>query len=216
MTADLLAAAGPALTPVFTAWGSPVTVLEIVAFALSLAMVVGNLRVRPWAWPLAMAASACYALLFAASRLYGEAGLQLFFIAISAWGWWQWLRGTGQDGQALAVGWMDTRQRVQAAAATALAWPVLGLLLARATDTDVPFADALPTVASVTGQILLGRKRVENWAVWLAVNLFSVGLFAWKALWLTALLYSLFAALSVLGYRAWAAQARRHAAQSPA
>ncbi|HZF79749.1 MAG TPA: nicotinamide riboside transporter PnuC, partial [Rubrivivax sp.] len=77
------------------------------------------------------------------------------------------------------------------------------LLLQRATDSDVPFLDALPTVASVTGQILLGRKLVENWPVWVAVNIVSVGLFVYKALWLTAILYGLFAVLAVVGWRAW-------------
>jgi nicotinamide mononucleotide transporter len=199
------------LEPLFSFAGSPVTWLETVAFALSLAMVVGNLRVKVWAWPLAIAASACYAVLFAASKLYGEAALQLFFIAISFWGWWQWWRGTDAQGHSLQPRWMSARQRRHAALATLLAWPLLGLLLLRATDSDVPFADALATVASVTGQLLLGRKYVENWLVWLAVNVFSVGLFAWKALWLTALLYALFALLSWLGWRTWRAKAASHA-----
>jgi nicotinamide mononucleotide transporter len=90
-----------------------------------------------------------------------------------------------------------------------LAWPALALLLQRATDSDVPWLDALPTVASVAGQWLLARKRVEAWPVWLAVNVFSVGLFIHKALWLTALLYAVFALLSVVGWRAW-----RHLAQA--
>ena len=67
----------------------------------------------------------------------------------------------------------------------------------------MPWLDALPTVGSVAGQILLGRKWVENWAVWVIVNLFSIGLFAYKGLWLTVLLYALFAGLSVVGWRAW-------------
>ncbi len=91
-------------------------------------------------------------------------------------------------------------------AAVLLAWPLLGVLLRRYTDTDVPWWDALPTAGSVAGQWLLGRKYVENWLVWLAVNLVSTGLFAYKGLWLTVLLYALFAALSVVGWRAWTAQ----------
>ena len=63
----------------------------------------------------------------------------------------------------------------------------------------MPFFDALPTVASVTGQVLLGRKFVENWPVWVVVNVVSVALFADKGLWLTVLLYALFALLSVVG-----------------
>lgn len=193
----------------FTLWGSPVTWLEIVAFGLSLAMVAANMRVNVVGWPLAIASSLLYALLFADSKLYGEASLQLFFVAVSAWGWWQWLRGTTPDGGTLRVRWLSPRQRWSAAAATLAAWPLLGLLLARATDSDVPFFDALPTVASVTGQLLLGRKFVENWPVWLAVNAVSVLLFAYKGLWMTALLYGLFALLSVLGWRTWARHARQ-------
>lgn len=173
------------------------------AFALSLAMVAGNLLVRVWAWPLAMAASACYGVLFAHSKLYGEAGLQVFFIAISVWGWWQWWRGRADGGQAIALRWMSVAQRWRAAAWTLATWPLLGVLLLQVTDSDVPFADALPTVASVTGQILLGAKFVENWLVWLAVNLLSVALFAYKGLWLTTVLYALFALLSWAGWLAW-------------
>lgn len=194
---------GAWLDPWFSVWGAPVTPLEVLAFVLSIAMVLGNVRVRVWAWPLAIAASACYAVLFAASRLYGEASLQLFFIAVSAWGWWQWLRARDAQGQPLEVRVMTPRQRLQTAALTLAAWPLLGLLLARATDTDVPYADALPTVGSIAGQILLGRKLVENWPVWLVVNVVSVGLFAWKGLWLTVLLYAIFAVLSWFGWQAW-------------
>lgn len=195
--------AAPLLAPAFTVWGSPVTWLEIVAFALSLAMVERNMRVDPIAWPLAIAASLLYALLFAANRLYGEATLQLFFIAVSAWGWHQWLRGRGDDGAALRVHRLTAGARWRVAALTLLAWPLLGLALQRGTDSDVPYLDALPTVGSITGQLLLGRKLIENWLVWLAVNVVSVGLFAYKGLWLTVLLYGIFAALSWMGWQAW-------------
>ena len=208
MLDTLLQAARPLLAPAFTLWGSPATWLELLACVLALAMVACNLRVNPAGWPLAIASSLLYAVLFADSRLYGEAGLQLFFIAISGWGWWQWLRGRGGDGLALRVRPMTSAQRWQALFATLAAWPVLALLLARGTDSDVPWLDALPTVASVTGQWLLARKLVETWPVWLAVNVFSVGLFAYKGLWLTALLYALFAVLSVVGWRAWRRMAR--------
>ena len=199
--------AAPALVPAFTLWGSPVTWLEIAAFVLSLWMVERNMRVNPLGWPLAIAASALYAVLFAANRLYGEATLQLFFIAVSCWGWWQWLRGRGSDGTVLRVHRLSAAGRWRVALLTLLAWPLLGFALQRGTDSDVPFLDALPTVGSVAGQLLLGRKLIENWIVWLAVNLISVGLFAWKGLWLTVLLYAVFAVLSVAGWRAWRALA---------
>jgi len=67
----------------------------------------------------------------------------------------------------------------------------------------VPYFDALPTVASIAGQILLGRKFVENWPVWVGVNVVSVALFATKGRWLTVLLYALFTLLALVGWRAW-------------
>lgn len=203
MLEALLHAARPLLGAAFTVWGSPVSWLEIVAAALGVAMVLANLRVNPVGWPLAIASSLLYALLFADNRLYGEAGLQFVFVALAGWGWWQWLRGHGAAGRPLRVHRLTPRLRALAGVLTLAAWPLFGLLLHRATDSDVPFLDALATVASITGQVLLGRKLLENWPLWLGVNLFSAGLFASKGLWLTVALYLLFAALSVAGWRAW-------------
>lgn len=194
---------GQALAPVLTLWGAQVSGLEIFAFILALAMVVLNMRVHPAAWPLAMVSSLLYVALFWNSRLYGDAGLQVFFALMAAWGWWQWLRGTTADGSALTVRALPARQRGWALIAFGLAWPVLGLFLRRYTDTDVPWWDAFPTALSVLGQWLLGRKYIENWIAWAVVNLVSVALFAYKGLWLTVLLYALFAVMSALGWRAW-------------
>jgi nicotinamide mononucleotide transporter len=187
----------------FTLWGSGITWLEIAGSLLGLWMVVCNMRVNPLAWPLAIASSALYALLFARSKLYGEAGLQGVFIAVAFWGWWQWLRGRGEAGEPLRVHRLSPRWRWQVAALTLAAWPLLGLLLDAATDSDVPYLDALPTVGSLAGQLLLGRKLVENWPVWVAVNAVSVLLFAHKGLWLTVALYAVFGLMALVGWRAW-------------
>jgi nicotinamide mononucleotide transporter len=200
---SLLQAAAPLLGAAFTLWGSPVTWAEVLAFVLALAMVGCNIRVNPTGWPLAIASSLIYGVLFWDSRLYGEASLQIVFVLVALWGWWQWLRGTGDDGAALRVRRLSTRSRWLLLGGVLLAWPALGWLLLRTTDTDVPWFDALPTVGSIAGQWLLGRKYVENWPTWVAVNLISIGLFAWKGLWLTALLYALFALLALVGWRAW-------------
>jgi len=200
---SLLLAAQPLLAAPFSLWGSPVTWAEIVAVVLSLAMVGCNIRVNPIAWPLAIAASLIYCVLFADSRLYGEASLQIFFMLVALWGWWQWLRGRGADGAALRVRALSARGCWLLLGAVLLAWPLLALFLRGFTDTDVPWWDALPTAGSVAGQWLLGRKYVQNWPVWVAVNVVSVGLFAWKGLWLTTVLYALFTLLALWGWRQW-------------
>lgn len=203
----LIALASPLFAEVGTLFGAPVTWLELVAFVLAVAMVVCNIRVIPWGWPLAMVSSLLYFLLFWQHRLYGDASLQVFFATVAAWGWWQWLRGTLPDGRALVVRYLPPQGRWLALGAALVAWPVLGLFLDRYTDTDVPYWDAFPTALSVIGQVLLGRKYVENWPTWIVVNVACVSLFAYKGLWLTVVLYTLFVAMSVVGWRAWRAQA---------
>ncbi|WP_298014996.1 nicotinamide riboside transporter PnuC [uncultured Aquabacterium sp.] len=201
--ADSLVWLDPWLAPWFTAWGVPASRLEALAFVLSLVMVGLNLRVHVTAWPLAIVSSALYGLLFARSRLYGEASLQLVFIGLSAWGWWRWWRDPAQADAGAGVRGLTAVQRWRAAAAGLALWPVIGLMLKHATDSDVAFADAFPTALSLLGQWLLARKLVENWPCWLVVNLVSMALFAHKGLWLTVILYGLFSVLSVWGWRAW-------------
>lgn len=203
MLQALLDVARPLLAPAFVLGGSAVTWLELLAVVLALGMVAANFRVHPVAWPLAIASSLLYALLFADARLYGQAGLQGVFIAVAGWGWWQWLHGRSADGQALRVRSLPPRKGLPLAGATLLGWGLLGGGLAHGTDSPVPFLDALPTALALAAQLLLARKYIENWALWLAVNVLSVALFVHQGLWFTAGLYALFALLSGLGWRAW-------------
>jgi nicotinamide mononucleotide transporter len=189
--------------PAFTLWGSPTTWLEIVAVVLALAMVGCNIREIHWGWPLAIVSSLMYFALFWRSRLYGDAGLQIFFAVVALWGWFQWLRGVRADGSALHVARLTPRGLTVAVVFCVVLWPATGYFLKTYTDTDVPWWDAFPTAVSLVGQFLLGRKFIENWAVWIVVNIVSVGLFAFKGLWLTVGLYAVFIALSVVGWRAW-------------
>lgn len=187
----------------FTLWGAPTSWLELVAVVLALAMVFCNIREIHWGWPLAIVSSLLYGELFWRNRLYGDAALQGVFVVMAFWGWWQWLRGHGADGRSLHVQRLTRSGALKTVAACAVLWPATGLILLNFTNTDVPWWDAFPTAVSLVGQFLLGRKYIENWLAWIAVNCVSVGLFAYKGLWLTAVLYSLFIVLSVAGWRAW-------------
>jgi nicotinamide mononucleotide transporter len=202
--------------PAFSVASTPVTWAEVVAVLLSLWMVERNIRVHVLAWPLAIASALIYLVLFQRSGLYGEAMLQLMFVAVSVWGWWMWAKPKRLPSVVAKVSYLTVRQRAILAMLTLAAWPALGWLLSRHTDSTVPYLDALPTVASVTAQGLLGRKLVDNWPLWVGINIFSVGLFAHKGLWLTAALYGVFAVLAVVGWRAWQRLASRPAGASSA
>ncbi len=200
---DLLALVQPLLTPAFSLLDAPVTWLELIAFVMAIVMVLLNMRVNPWAWPLAIGSSVLYGLLFWDSKLYGEASLQVLFVVVAGWGWWQWLRGRQADGDLLRVRPLARRTLLLALAAMAIGWPAIALFLKAWTDSTAPWWDAFPTAASVIGQWLLGRKYIENWPAWVVVNVASVALFAYKGLWLTTLLYAIFVVMSFAGWRAW-------------
>ena len=187
----------------FVLWTTPVTWLELVAALLALAMVGFNLRESHWGWPLAILSSLMYFGVFARQRIYGDASLQIFFAVVALWGWLQWLRGHRADGSTLRIARLSRRGIALTLLACALAWLGVSLFLIRFTDTDVPWQDGFATGFSLVGQFLLGRKFIENWIIWLAVNLVSIGLFVHKGLWLTVGLYAVFAVLSVVGYVAW-------------
>lgn len=196
----------------FTVLGVDVTWLELLAFGLALGCVVCNVLEIHWAWPMAIAASLLYAWLFFANRLYGDVAVQGFFVVTSIWGWYQWLFGKRSDDAGASVPLRIARLGPHRLFAVGLSWvalwPVLGWTLARFTHTDVPYFNAFPTVGSFIGQILLALKFVETWPAWLVVNGVSVALYASKQLWLTALLYVIFAALAVAGWRRWHRLAR--------
>ena len=198
-------------SPAFAVGPATASWAELAGAVLGVWMVVCNWRVNPLAWPLAIASSVLYWLVFWEARLYGDASLQIFFAVVALWGWWQWLRGKQADGQALHVRWLDGKHRGLVLLGMAALWPAMGWFLDHYTDTDVPYWDAFPTAGSLLGQFLLGRKYVENWPAWVAVNVVGVGLFAYKGLWLTVVLYAVFAAMAVVGWRTWSRQAGQHA-----
>lgn len=181
--------------------------IEVAGFVLAIAMVICNTRQLVWGWPLSIASSALYLGVFAQSKLYGDAALQIVFIALALWGWYQWQRGASvQAGEPLRS--LQPRSMTQwQTAGMLLLWLILGgaiaELLRRFTDSDAAVLDAFVTAGSLVATVLLARKLTANWLVWLAVNVVSVALLLSKQLWLSALLYAVLAILSVHGWLVW-------------
>jgi nicotinamide mononucleotide transporter len=167
-------------------------------------MVYFNILELHWGWPLAIISSVLYFFLFWHQRLYGDACLQIVFAVLAVWGWWVWLKDI--EGASMPITTSSKRSRLIFMVSGVVLWLVTGAFLRKYTDTDVPWWDAFPTAFSLVGQYLLAYKNLDNWVIWILVNVVSVGLFAWKGLWLTTLLYLAFIVISVLGWRAWRAR----------
>ena len=192
------------LETAFTLFGTAVTWLEVIAFVLALANIACNVFEIHWGWPLTIVASALYAWLFYVSKLYGEAGVNVFFAVAAVWGWWQWLRGHRADSNApLKIARLDRKGVALTIGAWTVVWVMCALLLGTVTDSDVPWADGFVTAGSVVGTVLLGRKFIENWQLWLVVNAASIALFAYKGLHLTVVLYVIFLLLAIWGWIGW-------------
>ncbi|MFP5392962.1 MAG: nicotinamide riboside transporter PnuC [Gammaproteobacteria bacterium] len=183
-------------------FGLTTTPFELTAFLLSMATVYLNIRQNHWAWLFSIVASGAYGVVFFDARLYGDMGLQGVFIAVSVWGWYQWLRG-GEAHQGLGVSVLDARGWGLSLAGWLGGYLVLAWFLRAYTNTDVPHMDAFLTAGSLVGQVLLSRKKVENWLTWIVVDVLYVGLYVYKNLMLTAILYAVFVMMAVAGWRAW-------------
>lgn len=183
-------------------FGLTTTPLELISFVLSVTTVALGIRQVHWTWLFAIVSSATYAVVFFHSRLYGDMGLQFVFIGTALWGWHQWLRGGGADRQ-LSVSRLSSTGRIGSLVAWLAGFLLLSFFLRNYTDTDVPYADAFLTAGSLVGQVLLARKKIENWQVWILVDALYVGLYLYKQLSLTAVLYALFIVLAWMGLRTW-------------
>ncbi|MES2317841.1 MAG: nicotinamide riboside transporter PnuC [Pseudomonadota bacterium] len=191
-----------------TLLGLTTNAFEILSFVLAVITVVLNIRQNPWAWFFAIVSSAMYGIVFYNSLLYGDMGLQVVFIVLACWGWYQWLYGGAQH-DTLSVSTSSQTGWAWGIAAWLAGFVVLAYLLGRYTKSDVAVYDGFLTAGSLLGTVLLSRKKVENWIVWIVVDILYVGLYIYKDLMLTAILYALFVGLAGIGLATWYRDAER-------
>ena len=195
-------------SPAFTLFGAPTTWAELLGFVTG-AVTVWLVVVRHIAnWPLGIANVLLLMVVFWTYGLYADAALQIVYVVLGGYGWWQWLRRVPGTGRPPAVRRTTVAEWRLLAAAGAGLTLVLWLYLDRVTDSTVPFPDALTTALSLVATYGQARKLVESWWVWIAADLVYIPLYAYKDLGLTAILYVVFLALCVAGLRVWRAVER--------
>ena len=176
--------------------------IEIVAVLLGIANIVLIIRRSVWNFPVAIVMVALYFIIFHDAKLYSDAGLQIFFAAINLYGWWSWNRNKDDSG-VISVRRLPATSYALWIAGSIIAIWAWGAIMHAETDASYPYWDASIAMLSITGQILMTRRFVENWHYWIIVNIISIPLYIVKDLHLTAGLYGVFLVLAVAGLVEW-------------
>jgi nicotinamide mononucleotide transporter len=178
-----------------------VTWAELLGFATGAVCVWLCVRANVWNFPVGIANNLFFLVLFWSARLYADAALQVVYVALGAYGWLMWLRG-GERRSRRRMGHASRSTLLVLAGLVVLATWGLTVLLTHAHDV-APFWDALTTALSLAAQWLLNAKQIENWFFWIAADLVYIPLYFVKALDLTGVVYVLFLAMCVTGWRSW-------------
>ena len=175
---------------------------EVAGFVTGALCVWLVVKQNVWTFPVGIANNVFFIVLFTQAGLYADAGLQVVYIGLGVLGWYWWLHG-GPERTALTVHRTPRAALLPLAVGLVATTAVLTWVLTTWTDSTVAVADSLTTAMSLTAQLMLNRKWIGSWWVWITVDVLYIGLYAYKGLYLTAVLYLLFIAMCVQGLREW-------------
>jgi nicotinamide mononucleotide transporter len=190
------------ISSAFVQFARTTTLLEWVAVATGFACVWLAARESIWNFPVALVSCALYVVIYHRAQLYSDRNLQFLFIGLSLYGWYEWLYG-GRGQTELGVSHTTGREWLGSAGFVALFTLGFGYYLQHYTDDAFPYIDSFTTAGSIVAQYLLTRKRLENWLLWLLVDVIYVPLLWYKALYPTSALYALYLGLAAYGYWQW-------------
>lgn len=177
--------------------------IEITGAILSLIYLDLSIRQKLSLWFFGIVSSLFYILIFFQSKLYADMSLQFYYVIISIYGWVNWKQGFGESGEELGTNQLSKQLFLKIAIITGLIYFVYYVILSQFTDSTVPKVDSLVGALSVVGTWMLARKLLENWLVWIAVDALCVGLYIYKGLYPTAILFVIYTVMAVVGYLEW-------------
>ena len=183
---------------------------EVLAVVTGIISVYLSTRENIWSWPTALVNVSLYFVVFYETKLYADMGLQVVYFVLSLYGWYEWLYG-GENRTELHVSRTSPALGVRLVVIGVTCAALLGTVLARFTDAALPYVDSATASTSLVAQWMMTRKILENWAVWAAVDVVYIGMFIFKGLYLTALLYAGFLVLAIMGYVQWRRSLAQHA-----
>ena len=160
------------------------------------------IREIPWCWPVGIANAVLFLVVYANARIYGAAGLQAVYVVVSIYGWYKWRHGGAGHGR-LAVSRTPVLWAAGLVVFGVAASLALGLLLKHRTDDALPLPDAGVTAFSLVAQWMATRKWLENWLVWMPLNLANIAIYTSQGRLLMASFFVVLFVLAVIGFREW-------------
>ena len=188
--------------------------LDFLGTALGLLYLILEIRENHWMWVVGSIMPLIYIFVLFDKGLYADCGMEVYYFLAGIYGLLYWLRhrtGQGATQRPLPISVTPTRLRLPLLLLALLLWVLLALFLLRATDSTVPWLDALTTALSIIGLWMLSRKYIEQWWVWFIVDAISVGLYLYKGIYGRALLYTIYTLMVYFGYRQWQRRMRQQA-----
>ena len=177
--------------------------IEIVGAILSLIYLYLSINQKVSLWFFGIVSSVFYIVVFFQTKLYADMSLQLYYVIISIYGWINWKHGKSGNKEELPTTKASGTLLIKISIATGLIYLVYYFILAKFTDSTIPKVDSLVGALSIIGTWMLARKVLENWIVWIVVDGLCVGLYIYKELYPTTVLFAIYTAMSVIGYRQW-------------
>jgi len=174
---------------------------QVLGFSTGAVCVLLAARRNIWNYPIGILNNLVFVVLFVSAGIYASAGLQIVFLAFGLHGWWRWSRGLEQS--RAYIGHTPTRAIPTLIVAGLAGAAVLWWVLVTFTDSQVAVADAATTAGSLVAQYMLNRKWIENWLVWIAIDVAFIGLSIATGLVVIAVLYGLFIVMCIYGFVSW-------------
>src|SRR5215470_3524963 len=203
----LFAIAGAALLCLSWQRLLPINMIETLGFLSGVVCVWLIVEENVWNWPVGIANNVFYVVVFWRARLFADMSLQFVYMALGVLGLYRWVRGSGGE-KALTISRITKSSVLLTALFAGACITCLTIYLRRVQDA-APFLDACTAVLSICAQYLLTKKILENWWLWILTDSISVGLYLYKSLTLTAVLYLVFLAMCITGLIQWRRTLRR-------
>lgn len=185
-----------------TDWLKSQSLLEVSGVISGILCVYLAAKNNIWSWPIAIISVSLYTFIFFEEKLYADAGLQIYFLFTNIYGWYFWSRKSATDHKA-PITFVSRKFFLISTACIVIFTFLLGTFLFKKTDASFPYIDSFCTACSLVAQVFLARKIIENWLIWIFVDIIYVGVYLMKDLHLTAGMYALYIVIAAMGYITW-------------